>query len=181
MFELLGLDSRIFLPFQLRRSWKACSFKKMYSGINKVKLEPRFIKHIRTFKVWFGTCNKKLLSVISCLDWRSTLGFETISDNRKMKYAFYFMLKALFVLEIFPFLSWRFGYVEKRFDRKAELNFKIYDVTDWTRNNYNIHIAKHLRKLRPSDNDICSVNKIKLQKSCRKWGRETSSRPLFVF
>ena len=36
-----------------------------------------------------------------------------------MKNAFYFMLKALFVLEIFPFLSCLFGYVEKWLDKKS--------------------------------------------------------------
>ena len=30
-----------------------------------------------------------------------------------MKYAFYFILKALFALKKFKFLSWLFGYVEK--------------------------------------------------------------------
>ena len=46
-----------------------------------------------------------------------------------MKNAFYFMLKALFVLEIFKFL-FCFGYVKKRLHKKAKVNFKIYDVTD---------------------------------------------------
>ena len=45
------------------------------------------------------------------------------------------MLKALFVLDIFTFLSRLFGYLEKRFDKKAMVNFKIYNVTDWTTNN----------------------------------------------
>ena len=45
-----------------------------------------------------------------------------------------FMSKALFVLEIFSFLSRLFGYAEKQLDKKAKFNFKIYDVTDWTRN-----------------------------------------------
>ena len=36
-----------------------------------------------------------------------------------MKNVFYFMLKALFVLEILTFLSWLFGYVEERLDKKA--------------------------------------------------------------
>ena len=40
------------------------------------------------------------------------------------------MLKALFVLDIFTFLSRVFGYVEKRLDKKAMVNYKIYDVTD---------------------------------------------------
>ena len=62
-----------------------------------------------------------------------------------MKYAFYFMLKALFAFEIFTFLSWHFGYVEKWLDEKAKVNFKIYDVTDWPTNEY-IHILHNIFK-----------------------------------
>ena len=36
----------------------------------------------------------------------------------------------------------------------------IYDVTDWTTNNYNIHIAQYFKKRRPSGNEIWSVNRI---------------------
>ena len=39
------------------------------------------------------------------------------------------MLKALYILEIFTFLSRLFGYVEKLLDD---------DVIDWTTNNYDI-------------------------------------------
>ena len=48
-------------------------------------------------------------------------------------FMFYFMLIALFVLEMLTFLSWLSGYIEKRLDKKALVNFKIYDVTDWTK------------------------------------------------
>ena len=47
------------------------------------------------------------------------------------------MLKALFVLKIFPSLSRIFGYAEKRLDKIVKVNFKINDVTGWTTNNYN--------------------------------------------
>ena len=50
------------------------------------------------------------------------------------------MLKALFVLEVFTFLSWLFGYAEKRLDKKAMVNLKIYDVKDWAINNCNTYI-----------------------------------------
>ena len=49
---------------------------------------------------------------------------------KMMKNAFYFMLKALPVLEIFTFLVGLFSYVEKQLDKKPKVNFKIYDVTD---------------------------------------------------
>ena len=49
-----------------------------------------------------------------------------------MKSAFYFMLKAFFVLEIFIFLSKLFGSVEKRLHNKAVDKKQCqYDVTNW--------------------------------------------------
>ena len=56
------------------------------------------------------------------------------------------MLKTLFVLEIFTFLSWLFGDVEKRLDKKGQVILRIYDVTDWTINNYNTYIIQYLEK-----------------------------------
>ena len=58
-----------------------------------------------------------------------------------MKNVFYFMLKALFVFEIFAFSSLLFGYVGKRLDEKAKVNFKIYDLSDRTTNNFNACIV----------------------------------------
>ena len=46
-------------------------------------------------------------------------------------------------------LNLHFGYVEKRFDKKGEVNFKIYDVT-----------TDNLRRLRQSGYKIWSVNKV---------------------
>ena len=63
-----------------------------------------------------------------------------------MRNTFYFMLKALYVLEIFSLLSQRFGYVENQFDKKVKVNFEIYDVTDWETENYNTYIVKYLKK-----------------------------------
>ena len=44
--------------------------------------------------------------------------FATGSPLKMMKKVFYFILKALFVLRIFKFLSWLYGYVAKRLDKK---------------------------------------------------------------
>ena len=65
---------------------------------------------------------------------------------RMIKNAFYFMSKALFVLKISKFLSWLFGHVTKRFNKKNNVNFTFYDVRAWLTNNCNIHIAQHLEK-----------------------------------
>ena len=48
-----------------------------------------------------------------------------------MKNAFYFTLKAFFVLKTFDFLLSLLGHVEKRLDQKDKVNLKLYDVTTW--------------------------------------------------
>ena len=58
----------------------------------------------------------------------------TESPLKVMKNAFYFTLKALFVLKIYKFLSWLFGHVKKRVDEKGKVNFRIFDVTIWEAN-----------------------------------------------
>ena len=57
-----------------------------------------------------------------------------------MKNAFYFILKALFVLKIFKF---DFLFMQdKRLDQKGKVNFEIYDVRAWVTKNYNTYIAQ---------------------------------------
>ena len=63
-----------------------------------------------------------------------------------MKNAFYFTLKALFVLKIFKISSWLFSHVEKRLDKKDKVSFKIDDVTTWYTINSNTQIAQCLKK-----------------------------------
>ena len=77
-----------------------------------------------------------------------------------MKNAFYFMLKALFVLELFKFLPWLFGYMEKKLSKKANVNSKIFDATDRTINNYNTHIDQYLKKYMQPVIEIWSVSRI---------------------
>ena len=62
-----------------------------------------------------------------------------------MKNAFYFPSKALFGFEIFSFFVLTFGSVEKRLQKKVMINFQIYDVTGWTKNNNNLNIARYSR------------------------------------
>ena len=51
-----------------------------------------------------------------------------------MKNTFYFILKSLFVLLIFQFFPEFLDDEQKRFDEKAKVNFKIYEVINWSRN-----------------------------------------------
>ena len=90
------------------------------------------------------------------------------------------MLKAPFVLEIFTFLLWHFGYVEKRPDEKAMANQKTYDVTDWTANNYNTHIDQYLKKQIKFGQLIdYNMRNVFLEKSRIKCGGEASPTPFF--
>ena len=63
-----------------------------------------------------------------------------------MKNDFYFTSKALFILKMFKFLSWLFGLVAKRLDKKDKVNFRFYDVTTWLINNRNTGIAQYVVK-----------------------------------
>ena len=98
-----------------------------------------------------------------------------------MKNAFYFILKALFVLKTFKFLSWLFRHVAKRLDKKGKVNFKFYDVTAWLTNNCNTHIAQYPRSkgnptMKFSQLIECYMRHIFLEKSYAKCGGETSPR-----
>ena len=55
------------------------------------------------------------------------------------------MSKTILALKIFKFLSWLY-HVGKQLDKKSKVIFKIYDVTDYTTNNYNTHIGEYLKK-----------------------------------
>ena len=63
-----------------------------------------------------------------------------------MKNAFYFILKALFVLKIFKFCLDVLGMYEKQLDLKDKFNFKVYDATAWLTKNCITHITQYLTK-----------------------------------
>ena len=95
-----------------------------------------------------------------------------------MENAFYFTLKALFVLKIFKLSSWHFTHVGKRLDRKDKANFKIYDATTRLTNNCNTYFKKE----RQSDNKFgqlveCNMGNIFVEKSHAKCVRETIRTP----
>ena len=73
---------------------------------------------------------------------------------------FLFYLKSSFCSHGIQILVLTFGDVEKRFDEKVKVNFKIYDVTTYFTNNCNMHIDRYLKNQRQPDNEIWSVNRI---------------------
>ena len=64
-----------------------------------------------------------------------------------MKNAFYSMLKALFVLKIFNFCPDIFGHVRGRLHVEVKINFKIDNIADWEKNNYNRSKSNQTRNL----------------------------------
>ena len=65
-----------------------------------------------------------------------------------MKNAFYFTLKAHFILKIFKsiFVLFFFAIEKKRLAWKDKVNFKVYGVKSWLTNNYNTHVVQYLTK-----------------------------------
>ena len=68
--------------------------------------------------------------------------------------------EALLILKTYRFLPWHFDHVEKQFDEKDKINFKIYDVTTWETNNCNAHVDHYLKNVRQSGSEVWSVNRI---------------------
>ena len=84
-------------------------------------------------------CYLVKLNLIYCKGYWFKVGLSTSkkvvficfneSPLKVMKNAYYFMLKAPFVLDIFTFLSWLYCYSEKQYDKKAEvlLRHRLYN------------------------------------------------------
>ena len=106
---------------------------------------------------------------------------------KMMKNAFYFISQALFLLKIFKFLSWHFSQVEETgLIRKIRLISKLLtSQPGWQ--TITIHILPNISRSKGNQTLKCGqvieyINRnISLPKSCRTWGRETSSCPFFVF
>ena len=65
---------------------------------------------------------------------------------KKKKEDFYFILKAFFFLRYLNFCPDFLGHVGKGLGKKVDISFKIYDVINLEKNNYNTHIAQYLKK-----------------------------------
>ena len=104
----------------------------------------------------------------------------TQGPSKMTKNAFYFSLKALFVIKIFKLLSWLFGHVEKRLDEKDKVNFKIYDVITWETNNCttlpNISRSKSNQTMKFGQLTEFNMRNSFLKKSCAISGGETIPR-----
>ena len=110
----------------------------------------------------------------------------TETSLKTMKTAIYFMLKALFVLKIFTFLAWLYGYVENGLIGKLWLISKFM-TSQIGQQIITIRILPNISRKKGNQATYFgqlikySLRKISLQKLCRKLRRETSSRLLFCF
>ena len=61
------------------------------------------------------------------------VSFICFNENslKMMNNVFSFILKVFYVLKIITLFFDNFAYVEKWLDKKADVDFKIYDVTNW--------------------------------------------------
>ena len=94
-------------------------------------------------------------SEVELFIFRIFLLFLTLDSHLPRKLCFcliespltsYFIIKTIFVLKIFKFLSKLFGHVEKAADQKDKVNFKIHDVRAYLTNSCNTYIAQYLMK-----------------------------------
>ena len=99
-----------------------------------------------------------------------------------MKKIVYLTLKVLLFCRCLNFCHDFFGHREKWLDRKAKVNFKIYDVTNWETNNYidilpNISRSKDNQRMKFGQLIVYTMRNIFLEKSYTKCGGKTSPRP----
>ena len=97
------------------------------------------------------------------------------------------MFKALFDLEIFTFLSWLSGYVEKQLEKRFLRLIPNFMTSQTGQQITTIHILSNISRSKGNQTMKFgqliehSLGNIFLQKPCIKWGMQTSSRPLFAF
>ena len=108
------------------------------------------------------------------------------SPLKMMKNAFYFILRALFVLKIFSFCHDFLVLQEKRLNQKDKVNFKIRDITTWL-TKVAIHIFPNISRSKCNQTlklgQLIEYNKrnIFLKNYAENEAGETSSRPVFIF
>ena len=65
----------------------------------------------------------------------------------------------------------------RRLDKKARVNFKIYDATNQETNNYNTHIARRNQTMKLGQLIEYNMENIFLEKSYAKCGGEITPKP----
>ena len=103
-----------------------------------------------------------------------------------MKNAFYFILKALFILKIFKFLSWIFGHIEKTAWIEITLLISKSVMSQPGKQRITTYILLNISQIKGNQTlkfgqliEHCKIIFFSLKIMQKLW--ETSSRPLFAF
>ena len=138
-FDLLLTLNRFHTLFWCFHYWSWTSKCQLGIISESLPIFPRVPETI--YEKMFEMC--QYVSLVPTILYQLSLLFKVgLSPSKKIvsfkmvKNAFYFTLKAFFVIKISTFLSWLFGHVER-----GLINFKIHDVTTWLSNTY---IAQYL-------------------------------------
>ena len=126
-----------------RPSWKGPTFQWTAQMLSSVPVLPRFNLVLSAnflSSYWENVLQTRLVpALIINNSWdflwgltrafqKKLIFFSNENPSRQLKSAFYFILKAFFVPKIFKLFSWIFWSCRKRLNKKAKVNFKIYDV-----------------------------------------------------
>ena len=112
------------------------------------------------------------------------------SPLKTMKAVFNFILKALFVLEIFKFLYFHlllfFSLSIHCFRASSKINLKVYEIINCLNKNLIIHVVWYLEKKKRYVIETLSIDRVLnkdhfMEKSWRKCAPKVSPRPLFYF
>ena len=136
-----------------------CCYCCTYASFSSLFIKKDFLKFHKIYRktpmlesLFQYNRREKLCLSCGCILWNIFFLKAQFQVNWKWKSfkndekCFLFQLISSFILKIFKFLSWLFGHVQKQFDQKNKVNFKIYDVTTWEINNYNTRIAHYRKK-----------------------------------
>ena len=99
----------------------------------------------------------------------------------KNENAFYFNLKACFVLKIFKCFVYFLVMQKKRLDQKTKVNFEIYDVLVWLTKNYAYCPISHKLKATRQFGQLTECNKYFSSKIMQKMRHGDQSQTAFCF
>ena len=77
--------------------------------------------------------------------WKDLLLFQWKPFKNDEKCFLFHVSSSFHSCDIYIFVL-TFWLLEERFDKKAMVNFKVYNVADWTANNYNTHITYYFKR-----------------------------------
>ena len=140
--------------FQIEPLWKMEILQKLLLW---KFLFTKVIKNTQLLFLWTVLYNIFMRQTLTDDFWGLHKNMNCTFPLKMMKNPFYFMLKAISILEMFIFLFWPFGYVENRLKRRLRL-ISNFIASQAEQQVITIHILSNIS--RQLDNEIWSVNRI---------------------